>query len=206
MRKCVALQIRWYPLSSHIRPFRTIRTKLLLTYDSHRQMCPVLCGCIEGAADRFGEKVIMVERACMQHGARACLLEVRFFGLDVSKVPVENMAMQNRHREQHMADTIPRVLPFEDGVTLQDLETLLRVRSGIPLHRSSQYIVKCSFTLTACRANHQYGKYAGRYSTKSAILACPGLILSSFLCRKSSTGPNQLSNNDVRCLVGSKVM
>jgi predicted hydrocarbon binding protein len=110
--------------------------ELLLSYDSHRQLCPVLCGCIEGAADRFGEKVSIVERTCMQQGASACLLEVRFFGLDVSKVPVENMAMQNRHREQkQIADIVLRLLPYEDGVTLQDLETLLRVRSGMPLHQ-----------------------------------------------------------------------
>jgi predicted hydrocarbon binding protein len=108
--------------------------ELLLTYDSHRQLCPVLCGCIEGAADRFGEKVVIVERTCMQQGASACLLEIRFYGLDVSKQPVENRAMQIRHHEQkHIADTILRVLPFEDGVTLQDLETLLRVRSRMPL-------------------------------------------------------------------------
>ena len=110
--------------------------ELLLTYDSHRQLCPVLCGCIEGAADRFGEKVIIVERTCMQQGASACLLEVHFSGLDVSKQPVENIAVQIRHREQkHIANTILRVLPFEDGVTLRDLEILLRARSSIPLHQ-----------------------------------------------------------------------
>lgn len=110
--------------------------ELLLTYDSHRQLCPVLCGSIEGAADRFGEKVNIVERTCMQHGANACLLEVRFFGIDVSKLPAENVSMQIRHREQkQIADVILRLLPYKDGVTLQDLEILLRVRSGLPLHQ-----------------------------------------------------------------------
>ena len=115
---------------------------LLLTYDSHRQLCPVLCGCIEGAADRFGEKVIIVERTCMQQGASACLLEVHFSGLNVLKQPVENRAMQIRHREQkQIADIILRVLPLEDGVTLRDLETLLRARSSIPLHQIRPSIV-----------------------------------------------------------------
>jgi len=142
--------------------------ELLLTYDSHRQLCPVLCGCIEGAADRFGEKVIIVERACMQHGARACLLEVRFFGLDVSKVPVENMAMQNRHREQkYVADTILRVLPFEDGVTLQDLEMLLRVRSSMPLHQ-----IRPSILLSAV----SHLQHAGLITSTANI---PGDILPS---------------------------
>jgi hypothetical protein len=110
--------------------------ELLLVYDSHRQLCPVLCGCIEGAADRFGEKVSITERICMQHGADACLLEVRFFGLDVSKVPAETMAMQTRHREQkQIADTILRLLPYEHGLTLQDLEIQLRAQLGLPLHQ-----------------------------------------------------------------------
>lgn len=110
--------------------------ELLLTYDSHRQLCPVLYGCIEGAADRFGEKVSIVERTCMQRGASACLLEVRFFGIDVSKAPVENVGMQIRRREQKLiADTILRLLPYEDGVTLQDLNALLRAQSGMPLHQ-----------------------------------------------------------------------
>jgi hypothetical protein len=109
--------------------------ELLLIYDSHRQLCPVLWGSIEGAADRFGEKVSIVERTCMRHGASACQLEVRFFGLNVSKAPAETVAMQIRHREQkQIADTILRLLPPENGITLQDLEILLRAQSGIPLH------------------------------------------------------------------------
>lgn len=110
--------------------------ELLLTYDSHRHLCPVLYGCIEGAADRFGEKVSIIERTCMQQGANVCLMEVRFFGIDEVKVPAENVAMQIRHHEQkQIADMILRLLPYEDGVTLQDLEALVRVRSGVPLHQ-----------------------------------------------------------------------
>jgi len=110
--------------------------ELLLTYDSHRQLCSVLWGCIEGAADRFGEQVVIVERTCMQQGANACLLEIRFNGPDISKMPAENRAIQIRHNEQkYIADAVLRVLPFEDGVTLQDLETLMRVRSRMPLEQ-----------------------------------------------------------------------
>jgi hypothetical protein len=110
--------------------------ELLLTYDSHRQLCPMLWGCIEGATDRFGEKVSIIERTCMQHGANVCLLEICFFGIDLPKTPVEDMAMQNRRREQkQIADVILRLLPYQDGITLQDLEILLRARSGLPLHQ-----------------------------------------------------------------------
>ena len=110
--------------------------ELLLTYDSHRQLCSVLYGCIEGAALRFGEKVTIVERTCMQHGASACVLEVRFFGINASRVSSDTVAIQNRYLEQkRIADSILQLLPYENGITLQDLEAQLRAFSAMPLHQ-----------------------------------------------------------------------
>ena len=52
---------------------------LTLIYDSDRHLCPVLHGAIEGAAVRYGEKVQIVETACMTQGAPACCLKYASF-------------------------------------------------------------------------------------------------------------------------------
>ncbi len=51
---------------------------ITLIYDSHRQLCSVLYGAIEGAAERFGERAHIVERTCMKNGASECRFEVNF--------------------------------------------------------------------------------------------------------------------------------
>src|SRR5207244_3748662 len=49
-----------------------------LLYRSHRRLCPVLWGAIEGAAERYGERVYILETACMKQGAAVCRFEVSF--------------------------------------------------------------------------------------------------------------------------------
>jgi hypothetical protein len=79
----------------------------------------------------------------MQRGSSACLLEVRFSGPKADTAPIESLAMQSRRFiQQKIADTVLRVLPLrdgnalhEEGITLQDLEVLLRVRSDLPLEQ-----------------------------------------------------------------------
>src|SRR5437899_2576314 len=51
---------------------------LLLTYDSHRKLCPLLRGALEGAGLRYGERTHIFELQCMREGARACEFEVYF--------------------------------------------------------------------------------------------------------------------------------
>jgi Haem-NO-binding len=49
-----------------------------ITYSSPRKLCVLLRGLVEGTARHYGEKVEIVETACMHDGAPACLCEVRF--------------------------------------------------------------------------------------------------------------------------------
>jgi hypothetical protein len=49
-----------------------------ITYSSPRKLCVLLRGLVEGTARHYGEKVEIVETACMHDGAPACLFEVRF--------------------------------------------------------------------------------------------------------------------------------
>src|SRR2546423_220382 len=51
---------------------------LTLIYDSPRKLCPVLRGAIEGAAERYGERVQIVEQKCMKRGDPVCRFELRF--------------------------------------------------------------------------------------------------------------------------------
>jgi hypothetical protein len=47
---------------------------LRLTYVSHRHLCPLAEGLIEGAADRFGESVMIEQPECMLRGDNQCVL------------------------------------------------------------------------------------------------------------------------------------
>ncbi len=52
--------------------------EVTLLYDSPRQLCPVLLGAIEGAAERYGQSVQVQEQSCMKNGAPVCRLRARF--------------------------------------------------------------------------------------------------------------------------------
>lgn len=98
-----------------------------LTYDSPRQLCPVLLGAIEGAAERYGEKVKVVERMCMKRGAAVCRFEMRFFSLPATQPDhLETPELQARRRaQQQLADVVLSALPDSDGVTLPELQGIL---------------------------------------------------------------------------------
>ncbi len=100
---------------------------LILLYDSHRQLCPVLYGAIEGAAERFGEKVQIVESTCMRQGASQCRFEVNFTRtsapLHHNQTPQQ--AAQTKAKQQ-LADQVLRALPDSDGLTLQDLQRVMQ--------------------------------------------------------------------------------
>jgi hypothetical protein len=51
---------------------------LVLVYTSPRHMCPLLIGSIEGAAERYHEKVSFDERTCMKTGAPSCRIRGTF--------------------------------------------------------------------------------------------------------------------------------
>jgi hypothetical protein len=49
-----------------------------IAYTSPRKLCVLLRGLVEGTARHYGERVEIVETACMHDGAPACLFDVRF--------------------------------------------------------------------------------------------------------------------------------
>lgn len=101
---------------------------LILIYDSDRHLCPVLYGAIEGAAQRYGEKVQIVETTCMSQGASACRFDIRFFaptsGPLVHLESPEQIAQRNSRRQ--LADMVLSVLPDKDGMTLHDLQRIMQ--------------------------------------------------------------------------------
>jgi hypothetical protein len=52
--------------------------RLVIGYQSPRQMCRLAHGFVEGAADRFGEQVEIEHMACMLEGSPVCRLAVRW--------------------------------------------------------------------------------------------------------------------------------
>src|SRR5690242_16580056 len=53
---------------------------MILTYNSSRQLCSLLEGCIYGAAERFGECAHVRQLSCLKKGDAVCRVEVRFEG------------------------------------------------------------------------------------------------------------------------------
>lgn len=101
---------------------------LTLIYDSDRHLCPVLYGAIEGAAERYGEKVQITETTCMNNGAAACRFEVRFFAptsgpLSRLETPEQ---IARRNARQQLADMVLSVLPDTDGVTMADVQRMMQ--------------------------------------------------------------------------------
>jgi len=102
--------------------------RLTLIYDSPRRVCAVLWGCIEGAAERYGERVSIREWSCMQRGTAVCRFEMRFFRSPSSELGRQQETPEQIARQraqQQLADLVWSVLPDQDGVTLAELQRLL---------------------------------------------------------------------------------
>ncbi len=106
----------------HTRP-----NELTIIYNSPRKLCPVLLGAIEGAAERYGEKVSIVEQTCMNHGASACRFKIRFFAASETRQDAPEQQKRDRDR-RHFAQFILSCLPEQDGLTLEELQQLLERR------------------------------------------------------------------------------
>ncbi len=111
---------RYEPLSNNSNEFALI-------YDSPRRLCPVLLGAILGAAERYGEKVNVVERTCMKQGAEVCRFEIRFSASpEKQREHLETPERQARRRTQRqLASVVLAALPHEDGITLAELQKIL---------------------------------------------------------------------------------
>lgn len=107
---------------------------LALIYDSPRQLCSVLLGAIEGAAERYGEQVKIFERTCMKRGAAVCRFEMRFSaGGAGQQWYQETPEQQARHHARlQLADLVLGILPDSNGVTLAEVQELMRHRQGSP--------------------------------------------------------------------------
>jgi hypothetical protein len=102
---------------------------LVLLYDSPRKLCSVLLGAIEGAGERYGEQVNIIERSCMRYGASICRFEASF------QTPVTSHLRQRELEELHarrkekqlLADFVLTQLPYQQGTTLTELQLQLRL-------------------------------------------------------------------------------
>jgi hypothetical protein len=112
---------------------------VILTYESPRHLCSVLRGAIEGAAERYGEQVHIIEHSCMKQGASKCRFEARFVTRSSAcqeslKTP-EQLARQRVQKE--LADLVLAVLPdarVGDGLTLAGLQGRLQQRQHVHPH------------------------------------------------------------------------
>jgi heme-NO-binding protein len=102
--------------------------ELTLIYDSPRKLCSVLMGAIEGAAERYGEQVHVVEQTCMKRGDFVCRFDIRFFASSTARL-VAPEQMQSQQAKQHFAQFILSLLPDHGGVTLAELQKTLALRN-----------------------------------------------------------------------------
>lgn len=102
---------------------------LALLYDSPRHLCALLWGAIEGAAQRYGQRVQVVEVSCMKQGAPICHFDLHFSTpvsqpLELLETPEQ---IAKRTNQQQLANLVLSVLPAEYGLTLVELQEHLRV-------------------------------------------------------------------------------
>ncbi len=107
---------------------------LVLLYDSPRKLCSILLGAIEGAGERYGEKVNIIERSCMRYGARVCRFEVSFqVPITTQQGNTDAKEIQMRRKEkQLLADFILTQLPYQEGTTLTELRLRLGTTAAHP--------------------------------------------------------------------------
>lgn len=105
---------------------------LALIYDSPRQLCSVLLGAIEGAAERYGEQVKVFERTCMKRGGAVCRFEMHFFAPAMGQQRYQDTPEQQVRRRMRLelADFVLTILPDSNGVTLVELQGVLQRRQA----------------------------------------------------------------------------
>lgn len=124
--------------------------ELTLIYDSPRKLCPVLMGAIEGAAERYGERVQIVEQMCMKRGDPVCRFELRFSASAAG--PQETPEQREHHQtKQQFAQVILTLLPDEGGFTLAE------VQKAVVLRGMKQEWARPALLLEALRHLHHAG-------------------------------------------------
>jgi predicted hydrocarbon binding protein len=111
-----------------------------LVYDSDRKLCSVLWGAIEGAAERYGERVRIRELSCMKRGGEVCRFIAEFSGprSDAPSGQTTPEHLARREQQQQLRRRVLSALPgYEtvDGATLSDLRELLLKRGDVDAHQ-----------------------------------------------------------------------
>ena len=101
--------------------------ELILIYDSPRKLCSVLIGAIEGAAERYGEQVHIVEQRCMKQGASTCCFEIRFSASSAERQET-SVQLERQQAKHHFAQFILSLLPDNGGITLVELQKIATLR------------------------------------------------------------------------------
>ncbi|HEX3640656.1 MAG TPA: heme NO-binding domain-containing protein [Ktedonobacteraceae bacterium] len=97
-----------------------------IIYDSHRHLCPILYGAIEGAGKKYSEVVAVQEIACMQKGDDDCQFDVHFLGKWGLSPTADVYQLGSNAGQRKMAETIFHMLPSEGlGITLHEVSSLL---------------------------------------------------------------------------------
>lgn len=108
------------------------KNTVIVIYDSPRQVCPVLWGAIEGAAERYGEQVEVVELSCMKKGDDVCRFSARFTPIPAEDRPMVSPEQRQRYSEQQqLARMVLATLPLESassGITLSELQERLEMQ------------------------------------------------------------------------------
>jgi hypothetical protein len=101
--------------------------ELILIYDSPRKLCPVLMGAIEGAAERYGEQVQIVEQTCMNRGDLVCRFAIRFSASATGYLQTPEQ-IEHEQTKQQFARFILSILPDEEGWTLAEVQKQVVLR------------------------------------------------------------------------------
>ena len=110
--------------------------EVVLIYDSPRKICSVLWGAIEGAAERYGERVHVSEQSCMKQGAPICRF-IAHFSPPPANTQKQIMIPEQVTRQQKQTVLIELILDFlpvrgtMEGVTLADLQQILQLHKRI---------------------------------------------------------------------------
>lgn len=126
---------------------------MILIYDSERKLCPLLAGAIEGAGAYYGEQLRYSEQTCMRHGDKVCTFLVKFSGTGVADGETPEMRV-HRKEQQLYADQIFSLLPAQHGLTLAEIQELLRQRGA------SQRQLRPALILQALTQLHHAGRVA----------------------------------------------
>jgi hypothetical protein len=95
--------------------------ELILIYENERKLCPVVLGAIEGAADRYGEQVHIIERTGKKRGDPVCRFEIRFSAASTVSMETPEQRKQQETKQQ-FAQFIFSLLPDSEGITLAELQ------------------------------------------------------------------------------------